>query len=211
MISNKFLLFCALFLSSSVYADVSYTYTGNSFNTFISSNGSYQPFSTSNHIVFDFTTSTLLTANSTFGNPNTPLNAVEGIVKSWSFTDGTRTVTSNNETAFQYFSIATDATGKVDAWHIALLPVSAANNYFMGQILSKNDGVSGCVPGIGSCGTGVQDYAYTGNAIYAFAGASSQGAWVESPVIPSVPEPEEWLFLVLGLPVLVRALRIKAE
>ena len=183
---------------ANVHANETYTYTGNDFNTFVvSAHGVSQAYNNRDHITFSFTTSSALSANSSLNTVSNYTN-IPSII-SWSFSDGLQTITNTNDPSFQYFHLGTNASGNISSWEIALLPVNASNHFLMGMLISPNNGVSGCVPGVGSC-AGVQDYAFTGNATYSFAGASTAGHWSSA---VSVPEPAIWLSMLLGLPAIV--------
>jgi len=178
-------------------ANVTYTYTGNAFNTFTP--GSYQPYTSAEHLVFSFTTLNALAANTTIGStaaPQTAINAPVPELLSWRFSDGFTTVTSATQASLQFFDISTDAGGNINWWNIALEPVNAANGYTMGELVwpwttSINTRVS------------VQDYVYhsqnAGAGPSAFAGSSVHGTWLKS-VDAVVPLPgADWLFApVLG-------------
>lgn len=207
--TTAFVAMMSLAMTWSASANASiYRYTGGAFDSFISSDGSYQPYTASNHVTFEFTTNDPLAANTVIGSFATPFHAINAPVPqvtSWSFSDGFNTVTNAEETAFQFFNIATDANGQINKWNIALMPVSAANGYLMGSLVSKNVGSSGCVPGVGTC-LGVQSYAYTGQTPYAFGGSSQEGSW--NSAVSSVPLPNAaWLFLTGIISVLAKKRR----
>ena len=197
-------LVAGLLAAGSAAASETYTYTGNNFNTFVTSTGASQAYNTSEHITFQFTVGSALAAN-------TSLNTVSNYgtipaISSWSFSDGLQTITNLNDPQFQYFHLSTNASGAIASWEIAMLPVNAQNHYMMGMLISPNVGISGVVPGNLSCSAGVslcgnvQDYAFTGNASYAFAGSHLEGSWAAAPTgVAAVPEAETWALWLAGL------------
>ena len=190
MKKNHLIFSSLLFMSvlQAAEASVSYTYTGQNFNYFNTSNGLFQPFTTANHVVFEFTTASALGANATIQTAsNTPVPQIT----SWSFTDGTHTVTSNQEQAFQLFNLTTDAQGDINWWSISLMPATAANGYFMGTIVNPwGTGFGG--------GPLAHDYVSASNGAlsstaYAQAETTLVGNWQNS--LTAVPVPGSvWLF-----------------
>lgn len=178
-----------LLLASAVSAGEVYSYSGGSFDSFqTSSAGVSQLFTSTTRISFAFTTAAPIAANATVDATS---------ILSWSFSDGIgHTLTQANDASFQRFSLTTDASGAIQTWDIALLPVSVSNGYVTGALTSNLSGCIGNAGVVGTCTGNMHSDAYVGFANWSFGGSSGLGTWASS--VSAVPEPRTALLLACG-------------
>lgn len=191
------LLLSIIAVMQTAQASVTYTYTGHNFDSFYSSDGQFQPFTTADHISFSFTTDTALAPNTVVGDFTMPLLGMmlppSPLITGWGYSDGKRSVTSSDTSGFtQYFDVATDAYGNISQWLIVTPGTNNGAEQFGGQLLSPY------VSAIDAARTPIHDYAFysqehilpigtIGALPYAMAGSSIAGSWSVS--LTAVPLP----------------------
>lgn len=98
-------------LAATAQADVVYTYTGNTFTSFIGG-GSCPPECA---ITGSFTVAQALAANLGYSPPTANVTPI-----AFSFTDGAHTITQSSTTYPAVFSIGTDGSGAINRWVIGI-------------------------------------------------------------------------------------------
>jgi hypothetical protein len=186
-------LFLFLCFSSTVFAAVTYTYQGNTFNGFSVPPGSYN---IADRVTGSFTVASALASN-------LPEGDISAQVLSYSFSDGVKTLNNNNSVICAInnygFRVGTNASGNITIWGITLCtPVSQPNNPvdFILTVSGVNEltedfGVSAgrCSELTGSVCTSVD---------ISIAGATNgvvldnKGTWTTQGEITSVPSMTEW-------------------
>ncbi len=119
------ILFCGL--QSAARADITYTYTGNDFQT------ATAPYTTTDFVSGSFTLASALGDNLVLAS-ETPT--------SYSFSDGVQTISSLSPPTDVTFEISTDASGKIDGWFINLENPSPFNQIFTETSPNQEDGGS---------------------------------------------------------------------
>jgi hypothetical protein len=173
-LSMAAVLLCGLTMpAATMYADEMYTYTGNTLGPDGSDGCGGCTFNTSyTSITGYFTVSAALPDEQ-------PLTDITGQVSAFSFTDGLLTVNQNSVLSTEVFEVATDNTGRIDAWEVDLATPA-------GVILSCNGDLTGtdaCSPGNGWGVGGAADETF-GGGIGLIEG--DPGAWSATPEPGSV-------------------------
>jgi len=146
--SNLFLggLAACLLALPSMASSVTYTYTGNDFETATS------PYTTSDFVSGSFTLPTAL-------GDNLVDDDITSIISSYSFTDGVETFSSTSDPAAEEtLDVSTNSTGAITAWSISLAtgpPASNSVSTFSNSADSGelNEGFAGLGTTIGDPGT----------------------------------------------------------
>jgi hypothetical protein len=108
---GRFLPLVMLLLPAALPAAVSYTYTGNHFNTFL-----FGTYTSANYVSITLTFNTGLAANMAFQTV-TPA--------SFTISDGIDTITSSNyDPSNTLFQVSTNASGGINAWSISIVNAS---------------------------------------------------------------------------------------
>jgi len=97
----------AALLSQPMFADITYTYTGNPFTDVTG-----PPYTTSDRVTGTVTLASPLGINLPFGTAVTPL--------AFSFSDGVQTITNLNANPGSIFEFGTGPTGAITGWGIAV-------------------------------------------------------------------------------------------
>jgi hypothetical protein len=167
--------------SSSAHALTMYTYSGNDFTTVT------PPYTTSDRVTGDFTLVSPLAANMLLTNITSQMSTV-------SFTDGVNSIENIGDNIVRV-EVATDGSGHIDQWLVALESPSRVVEGVVGLIDTFNR--SGDIVDVGNVDTCVQVIA---GACTVFANValgsilSNPGVWSSS-----VPEPSSWFLLGAGL------------
>jgi len=184
------LFVCALTIApfATIYADVTYSYTGKNLGP--DPGYTFSPYYTTSDSVLG-----TITLTSALG-AGMSLTDITGMITDFSFTDGAETFTPAGVIGIEDFKVATDASGNIDAWQVA---VGATFGYF---ILSCNGDFSGsdyCSPGNGWGIGGAADEVFFSPAVGLNEG--TPGTW------GLAPEPSSLLLFgsgVLGLAGMIR-------
>ena len=184
------LFVCALTIApfATIYADVTYSYTGKNLGP--DPGYTFSPYYTTSDSVLG-----TITLTSALG-AGMSLTDITGMITSFSFTDGAQAYTQASSLTVEDFKVATDGSGNIDAWQVA---VGANFNYF---ILSCNGDFSDsdyCSPGNGWGIGGAADEVFFSPAVGINEG--TPGTW------GLAPEPSSLLLFgsgVLGLAGMIR-------
>ena len=121
----------AALLSQPMFADITYTYTGNPFTSVTG-----PPYNTSDRVTGTVTLASPLGINLPFGTAVTPL--------AFSFSDGVQTITNLNANPGSIFEFGTGPTGAITGWGIgvdtgAVLPPDSITTFLPFDPLSAFD------------------------------------------------------------------------
>jgi hypothetical protein len=142
-------LFFAIGFASPAQADSTYTYTGNPYTV---CNGNYSPCS-NYEVTGSFTVSTPLGAD---------LNNQAITPTSFSFTDGSLTLTQSNTTS-SYFDMSTDGSGNISGWSLGAV---LNNIFYYGYEVGSNDSIYTSFNGTTGEDDSQQNYYYTYQSTY---------------------------------------------
>ena len=181
----------ALLLPAPLFAQVTYYYTGNDFNT-LSAVGETQVYTTSDSVSGEFTVSGSGLAGSI-------LTLTPVTVTSFSFTDGYQTITNLSANLSSTIEVETDASGDITAWIV--------REELTGPALYAV--ITSYYPGVLDIDDGQFDVVSTNhaNGVIQF----SPGTWSTTPPVSTsvtaTPEPSSFLLLLTALPALAAASR----
>ena len=178
LISFLFLLVLTPF--AALHADATYTYVGKSLGP--TPPNPYSPYTPADSVHGFFTLSSAL-------GPSVPnMTDITGLVTAFSFSDGVQSYTQASSLGIEDFKVATDGSGAIEAWQVA---IGADDHHF---ILSCNGDLSGsdlCSPGNGWGLGGAADEVFFSPAVAIHEGTA--GTWAQT------PEPSALLLLGSGL------------
>jgi len=188
---KRFLLAAAIilhFLSGAANANTTYTYEGLDYTYAGNSNALHDPLSMANHIVFSFTTNEPLQ----FGNDIIYLPWTTAPITSWSFSDGTTSLSSANSAAFYDIRVqpSASATRIFDNWAISVrletpnYPTIFNTSHIEGEQLNMGSPNNNLI------------YDWSQNQYGNYGGNwGPSGSWI----LTAVPEPEIYAMLIAGL------------
>lgn len=191
------------------YSEVTYTYSGNSFDTFftggnagnIYSDGTFtliNPYSSADHLTFQFSLSTPLASNM-------PLSYIDSAsLISWSASDtlhGNITTSLSDPSPSFFLYAQTNSTGEISDWSFGLrfAPNPTDPIFTSFQILSS---LSGSMSGLHESVLAIPSSTAVpppGHNYYPdyLAGTNEVGSWTTT--VTSVPEPETYAMMLAGL------------
>jgi PEP-CTERM motif len=172
---------CLLLVSLPSYAQVTYTYTGNDFNTV------GPPYTTSDNVTGSVTFASQLPSN---------LNFVSEAPTSWSFSDGVDSLASTLSGVIPHFLFKTDSSGDIVGWFVHVFWQPDPYDYY--EIYSyANYPNSAYYPYTNPVTDDQGDYVLGVYDVYKGLVLNAPGTWTLS--VTPVPEPETYAMLLAGL------------